>query len=243
MSNIYQTREANGESLFDYPKEDQYHKFNKEYIKSLCEGYISKIDSLVEKINLDENLDNKIKNKVLALMISLVLDNSDIAELRKNKSSIKEITNLIPNLTEIQYINDIPFDLDVVEAVYAYVIRLLQGSNILEGHQFGLFTYDNSKDYNEVFSTKIYGALSNKDLVQNIDAFNTKNRLIRKRLIEFVTKGKKIDKKAELKIRREYKFEPSIQTFVKRDKLISKKVFDLLAEKLASAYENLFAAN
>lgn len=241
-SNTYQMREANGEiSLYNKPHQSQFTKYNRQYIEALNKGYVEKIDSIIEKVNLDENIDNKIKNKISALMISLVLDNEDVITLKKS-SKIKEITALIPNMTEIQYINDIPFDIDIVENVFKYLLKLLAGQNLTDGSQYGLFTFDNAKDFNEVFSTKVMGYDSGKDLVQEIDIFNKKNKMIRNRLIDFISKkkGSAFDKESEIKLRREYKFDPKSQSYVKREKVISKKVFELLAEKIFVAYDSLY---
>lgn len=236
----YLLRAANGEiELQNEQKVGNRIKFNKEYLESVCEGYIGKIDELIEKVNLSENIDTKTKNKICALMISLVLDNSDISELKKI-SKIKEISTIIPNMTEVQYINDIPFDLDIVENVYKYILKTIQGTGTVEGSQFGI-ALDNAKDFNDVFSVEIIGEYTPREVLQDIESFNKKNKLIRQRLIDFATKGKKVTKLDEIKIRREYKFDPSTQSFQKRPKAIAKKVYELLAEKIVVAYDSLYS--
>ena len=237
----YQMRAANGEfELYQAQPESEFKKFNKEYLESLCNGYVEKIDALIEKINMSDVLDDKTKNKIAALMISLVLDNEDILELKKTSKIKSEISSIIPNMTEIQFINDIPFDIDIVERVFKYILKAIQGSNIVEGSQFGMINENNYKDFNDVFSIEVIGEASRKDVVQDISYFNKKNKLVRQRLIEFATNGKKIDKKDEIKIRREYKFDPKSQSFQKRPKAIAKKVYDLLAEKISKAYDSLY---
>lgn len=242
--NTYQMREANGESVLssDPIKQTRYTKFNKQYLEGLCENYIDTIDKMICQINQSDDLDPHIKNKIIALMISLVLDRDDLLELKKS-SRIKEISMLIPNMTEISFINDVPFDIDIVEAVYRYIIQLLKGTDLLRGSQFGGIAateHNNLKDYNDVFSTYILGKEDDTlMLVQNIDTFNKKNKLIRQRLLDFATKGKGVNKKDEIKIRREFKFDDKTQSFVRREKPIAKKVLDLLAEKLFVAYDRL----
>lgn len=246
-SNIYQFREASGEmSISNKPQQTPHQKFNKQYLQGISDGYIKNVDLLIEQVNLNDAIDSKIRHKILALMISLVLDNDDLAEIKKT-SKIKETSLIIPNMTEVQFINDIPFDLDIIEKVFKYILQILKGTDFLRGSQFGEIPvsgvyFDNIKDFNDVFTSELFANEKNSQLVQDIDVFNKKNRLIRKRMLEFVNKGKAVDKKSEIKIRREYKFDVNNQSFVKRPKPIAKKVYDLLGEKLYIAYESLYSS-
>jgi len=242
MPNIYQFREASGEiAVNGIPKESPYRKFNREYIESLTNGYVDAINKLIEHVNSSETIDEKTKNKILVLMTSLVLDNSDVLELKKS-SKIKSFSSLIPNMTEIEYINDVPFDLDITERIFKYIAKILQGTDILEAVGLVEISIDNYRDFNEVFSSRIIGVENNVELIQDICYFNKKNSLIRNRLLDLATKGAKVDKKSEIKIRREYKFDPDSQSFKKRNKPIAKKVYELLAEKYLKAYDSLYSS-
>lgn len=243
--NGYQMRDANGEiDIYGKPSTGNFLKFNKQYVEGLVEGYTKAIDRLIEKINLDDNIDKKIRAKVLVLMIGLVIDNEDASSLKKNSPAIGT-SRIIPNLTEISYVNDIPFDLDVVEYIFKYISQTMKTAGLLEGSEFGDIEisgvhFDNLKDYNQVFSTEYIGGNDPCELVQDISYFKKKNNLIRSRLFDFVGKGKTLTNESKIKIRREFKFNPSTQVFQRRKKPISKKVYTMLADKLLLSYDDLY---
>ena len=243
MANIYQLREENGEfNLYGNQGVSSFAKHNRQYIEGLVDGYSKTIDRLIEVANMSDTLSVKSRAKLLALMVGLLIDKEDAAELRKH-SRLENTSKLIPNMTEINYINDVPFDLDVIECVFKYVSQILKDEGQLGDSPFGDFTgvnFTNIKDVNEVFSIETIGFPAKKEMAQNISFFKKKNDLIRKRLFDFANKGKTPEKKIEIRIRREYKFNPEIQTFQKRKKPIAKKVFDLLANQLLVAYDDLY---
>lgn len=238
-------RDASGEiNLHEKTPTNKFSKYNKQYIEGLVEGYIKAIDRLIEKVNLSEDIDKKTKAKVLVLMIGLVIDTEDASEIKKN-SKTSGISRIIPNMTELSYVNDIPFDLDVVEYVFKYLSQILKGTGTLEGSEFGDITisgvhFDNLKDFNQVFSTEYVDLKSPVELAQDISYFKKKNNLIRARLFDFVGKGSKIPNEVKIKIRREFKFEIVSQSFQRRKKPIAKKVYDMLADKLLIAYDDLY---
>lgn len=244
-SNTYQMREANGEfNMYRTPSLGKFSKYNKQYIEGLVEGYTKTIDRLIEVANMSEKISKKTRAKILALMIGLVIDASDASEIKKHSKSNTD-SRLIPNMTEISYINDVPFDIDVVECVFKYVSQLLKTEGELEGSAFGDITvsgvhFTNLKDFNQCFSVETIGVESNKELTQDLSYFKKRNDLIRKRLFDFANAGKKPEKVVEIKIRREFKFNPEIQTFQRRKKPIAKKVYDLLANQLLVAYDDLY---
>lgn len=243
--NTYQMREANGEfKLYEKQEAGRFAKHNRQYLEGLVEGYIKVIDRLIESINMSESISKKTKAKILSLMVGLILDTEDAAIIKKN-SKVSSSSRLIPNMTEINYINDVPFDLDVTECVFKYISHLLKDEGAIEGSSFGDITisgvhFDNLKDFNQVFSIETIGTQPRKELAQDISYFKKRNNLIRSRLYDFANKGKKPEKEIEIKIRREYKFNPEIQTFQRRTKPIAKKVYDLLAEQLLVAYDDLY---
>lgn len=245
MTNIYQLREAEGEiDIYGKQGVSKFAKHNRQYIEGLVEGYIKTIDRLIETANMSDKLSVKSRAKLLALMVGLVIDKEDAAELRKH-SKIENTSKIIPNMTEISYVNDVPFDVDVIECVFKYVSQILKDEGQLEGSDFGEtlgVSFVNAKDLNEVYSIETIGFPPKKELAQDLSVFKKKNDLIRKRLFDFVNKGRTPEKKVEIKIRREYKFNPEIQTYQRRNKPIAKKVYDLLANQLLVAYEDLYEA-
>lgn len=243
MANIYQLREAEGEiELFEPQNENKFIKHNKQYIEGLVNGYVKTIDRLIEVANMSETLSTKSRAKLLALMVGLVIDKDDAAEIKKN-SKVDYSSKIIPNMTEINYVNDIPFDLDVIEAVFKYVTQILKDEGQVEGSAFGDSSgvnFINIKDLNQVYSIETIGFPTKKELAQDLSVFKKKNDMIRKRLFDFVNSGKVPEKRIEIKIRRNFKFNPEIQSYQRRKKPIAKKVYDLLANQLLVAYEDLF---
>lgn len=243
--NTYQMREANGEfKINETLAPNLFSKYNKQYIEGLVEGYIKAIDRLIEIANMSEKITKKTRAKVLALMIGLVIDTEDASTIKKNSKSSVD-SRLIPNMTEINYINDIPFDIDVVECVFKYISQLLKTEGELEGSTFGDISisgvhFSNLKDFNQCFSVETIGVKPNKEVLQDLSYFKKRNDLIRKRLFEFSKSNKSPEKVVEIKIRREYKFNPEIQTYQRRKKPIAKKVYDILANQLLVAYDDLY---
>lgn len=241
----YQMREANGEiNVYKPGTVNKFSKFNKQYIEGLVEGYTKAVDRLIEKINISENVDKKTRAKALVLMVGLVIDNDDAAVIKKNSKSIGS-SRIIPNLTELSYVNDVPFDLDVVEYVFKYLSTIMKTSGNLEGSEFGDLDisgvhFDNLKDFNQVFSTEYIGIKDPCELVQDLSSFKKKNGLLRSRLFEFVGRGKEVPTEVKIKIRREFKFDQTSQSFSRRKKPIAKKVYDMLADKLLIAYDDLY---
>lgn len=244
--------DANIKSL-DKPQitmNDRLKMYNKEYIALIKSGYVNLIDSIIEDVNNSEaKYDDTTKNKILLLMISLVLDSEDVKAIKKN-SKVKSVTTIIPNITELEYLNDIPFDQDIVERVYRYLYRLVKDKFVLPDTPGGNIcatgvVFDNQKDFEEVFQTYVIEndkirELKNSELTQDISEFTKKNKLIRQKMIEFVSRSGEVTKEKEIEIRRKYKFDPQSQSFQKRKNPISKKVFDLLAEKNLVVYKSLY---
>lgn len=221
----------------------------KAYIYPLTKGYIDAIDAMINYLNAVE-IDNTIKNKVMLVLTSLVFDEDDLDYLKDNKLTT-ETGSAIPSISEIQYINDIPLEFDIIQAVYLYILKIAKDAGFYS--QSGVFgdvdlsgvMFNNIKNLNETYKSYVIGidgeiqdTPSNK-LAQRISDLCRANSIVRKRLLKLASGGKKLTKKEELHIRRHFKYNPDTGSLEKRSKPISNMVFALLANKNEDVFVKL----
>lgn len=229
-------------------------KINKEYLYDLSVGYINAIDAMIDHLNSVE-VETSVRNKIMMLMTSLVLDDEDVEYLRTEPAFAEE-GDAIPSLTEIAYVNDIPFEFDIIEAIYIYLFKIAKDNGFMENN--GIFgnldlsgiILANSKDYRETYQSYIVGLdgaiqdESTKKLAQKISDLCRANNAIRDRMLRLMNNGKKPSKKEELDFRRKYKLDTAKGSFELRlhgnqPKPISKTVFALIAKKNDVVYSEL----
>jgi len=222
---------------------------NKEYTFAISEGYIRAIDAMIEYLNNAE-VPRAVISKVMLVMTSLVLDDEDIKYL-KNTKEYSESGVAIPTMTEVQYINDIPLQFDIIEAVYLYILRIARESGFYS--QSGIFgdldisgvMFSNAKNLSDVYQSYVVGVngevmdINSNRLAQKITDLCRANNVVRERLMKLANGGKKPSKKEELDIRRKFKFDPVSGSFQKRLAPISKVVLPMLANKSEVVYVEL----
>lgn len=258
MANLYQNirdeKDARVYGGSDITKiHRDYIKYSNEYEFPLADGYIKAIDAMIDYFNSVE-LDKMVYNKILNVMTNLVLNDEDV-EYIDGSSDYKETGVAIPNMTEICYINDIPFKLDIIETVYLFLLKVARENGFMS--QNGIFgdinisgvVISNLKDLNESYSSYVIGLdgeiqdTPSSKLVQKISDLCRANNVLRERMIKLMNGGKKVSKKDEIEFRRMYKFDEKSGSFQKRldpitgkNAPISVKVFELMANKNKNAY-------
>lgn len=222
---------------------------NREYLFALTDGYIKAIDAMIEYLNGSE-IDKGVYSKIMLVLTSLVLDESDIEYLKDAKIT-GEVGPAIPSMSEIQYLNDIPLEFDIIQAVYLYMLRIAREAGFYS--QNGIFgnldvsgvMFNNARNLSEVYKTYVVGIdgevedTPSKKLAQQISELCRANNIVRQRLLKLANGGKKPSKKEEFFIRRNYKFDAVSGSFQKRKKPISSVVFALLANKSDAVYADL----
>jgi hypothetical protein len=222
---------------------------NRAYMYAVSDGYIKAIDAMIQYLN-GVDIEKSVYNKVMLVLTSLVLDEEDI-EFLKEKKITDETGVAIPTLTEIQYINDIPLEFDIIQAVYLYILRIAKEAGFYSVN--GVFgnldvsgvMFNNTKDVNETYKSYVVGIngeiedFTSKKLAQQISDLCKANAIVRKRLIKLANGGKNPSKKEELYIRRAYKFNAETGSLEKRKKAISPIVFAMLANKSEAVYVDL----
>lgn len=222
---------------------------NKEYMYALTDGYIRAVDAMIQYLN-GVDVDKAVKNKVMLVLTSLVFDEDDIDFLKDSKLT-SESGVAIPTLSEIQYINDIPLEFDIVQAVYLYILRIAKEAGFYS--QNGVFgnldisgvMFNNARNLSEVYKSYVVGIdgevedIPSKRIAQKISDLCRANSIIRERLIKLAGGGKKLSKKEEFYVRRHYKYNPETGSMVKRNKPISSVVFALLANKNDAVFTEL----
>lgn len=222
---------------------------NREYMYAITDGYIKAIDAMIEYLNGVE-VDKKVYNKIMLVLTSLVLDEDDI-EYLKEKKITDEVGSAIPSLTEIQYINDIPLEFDIIQAVYLYILRIAKEAGFYSVN--GIFgnldisgvMFNNAKNLSDSYKEYVIGVngeiedVASNKLAQRITDLCRANSIVRKRLLKLANGGKTPSKKEELQIRREYKFDIVSGSLEKRKKPINNVVFALLANKSDAVYADL----
>ena len=258
MANLYQNiRDEKDAQVYggsDISKiHRDYIKYTNEYEFPLADGYIKAIDRIIEHLN-SVDLDKTLYNKVLNVMTNLVLNDEDV-EYIDNTTNYKESGVAIPNMTEICYINDIPFQFDIIETVYLFLLKIARENGFFA--QNGIFgdinvsgiVISNIKDLNETYQSYVIGLdgeiqdIPTSSLVKKISDLCRANNVLRERMIKLMNGGKKISKADEFEFRRMYKFDGKSGSFQKRidpitgkNAPISVKVFELMANKNKNAY-------
>lgn len=258
MANLYQNiRDERDAQVYGGGDISKIHKdyinYSNEYEFPLADGYIKAIDEMIKYFNSIE-LDRMVYNKVLNVMTNLVLNDEDVDYI-DNTSDYKESGAAIPNMTEICYINDIPFQFDIIEAVYLFLLKIARENAFFA--QNGIFgdinisgiVISNIKDLNESYQSYVIGLdgeiqdIPSSRLVQKISDLCRANNVLRERMIKLMNGGKKVTKKEEIEFRRAYKFDGKSGSFQKRldpvtgkNAPISVKVFELMANKNKNAY-------
>jgi len=222
---------------------------NREYLFALTDGYIKAIDAMIEYLNSVE-IDKGVYSKIMLVLTSLILDESDIEYLKDTKAT-GEVGRAIPSMSEIQYLNDIPLEFDIIQAVYLYMLRIAREAGFYS--QNGIFgnldvsgvMFNNARNISDVYKTYVVGIdgevedTPSKKLAQQISELCRANNIVRQRLLKLANGGKKPSKKEEFFIRRNYKFDTVSGSFQKRNKPISTVVFALLANKSDAVYADL----
>lgn len=222
---------------------------NREYMFDVTNGYILAIDAMIEYLNSVE-IDKPTYNKIMLVLTSLILDDEDINYLKDAKITT-ETGIAIPSLSEIQYLNDIPLEFDIIQAVYLYILRIAKEAGFYS--QNGVFgnldvsgvMFNNVRNLSDAYKSYVVGIdgeieeTPSKKLAQQISDLCRANNVVRQRLLKLANGGKKPSKKEELYIRRNYKFDPTSGSFSKRAKPISTIVFALLANKSDAVYSDL----
>jgi len=219
------------------------------YMYTITDGYIRAVDAMIQYLN-SVDVDKAIKNKIMLVLTSLVFDEDDIDFLKDSKLTT-ETGVAIPTLSEIQYINDIPLEFDIVQAVYLYILRIAKDAGFYS--QNGVFgnldisgvMFNNARNLSDVYKSYVVGIdgeiedLPSKKIAQKISDLCRANSIVRERLIKLAGGGKKLSKKEEFYIRRHYKYNPETGSLEKRSKPISSVVFALLANKNDSVFSEL----
>lgn len=222
---------------------------NREYMYDISNGYILAVDAMINYLNSIE-IDKTVYNKVMLVLTSLVLNDEDIEHLKDAKLT-DETGVAIPTLSEIQFINDIPLEFDIIQAVYLYILRIAREAGFYS--QNGVFgnldvsgvMFNNARNLSEVYKSYVVGIngeiedTPSKKLAQQISDLCRANNIVRQRLLKLANGGKQPSKKQELLIRRTYKFDVAKGTLEKRNKPISPVVFALLANKSDAVYSDL----
>jgi hypothetical protein len=242
--------DAVGEAPDPYTKmQRQLINVNKEYQYALSNGYVKAIDAMISYLN-NSDISSAVRNKVTLVMTSLLLDDSDVDYLKDSVAGI-DSGSAIPSMSEALFINDIPLEFDIIEAVYQYILRIAREAGFYNnGGIFGdinlsgvMFT--NNKDLSEVYQSYIIGIdgeivdSTSTVLAKKITDLCRANNVVRERLMKLVNGGKKPSKKDEVAIRLKYKFDPSTGSLQKRAKPINKVVFAMLAKKSDIVYSEL----
>lgn len=222
---------------------------NREYMYAVTDGYIKAVDAMINYLNGVE-VDKGVYNKVMMVLTSLVFNEDDIDFLKENKLT-DETGKAIPTLSEIQFINDIPLEFDLIQAVYLYILRIAKEAGFYS--QNGIFgnldvsgvMFNNARNISEVYKSYVIGIngeiedLPSKRIAQKISDLCRANAIVRERLIKLASGGKKLTKKEEFHIRRHYKYNPTTGSLEKRSKPISSVVFTLLANKNDAVFADL----